>query len=74
MNEEIKSGLLQDVRDLDPATLSASAADGKDGGQTGDQKKTGGDSDGTDTYNLKLSQQPFTHSRELLLRFSGSRF
>lgn len=46
MNEEIKTGLLQDVRDLEPVALSASAADGTD---TGDQKKKTGDSDGTDT-------------------------
>ena len=44
MNEEIESGLIQDVRDLEPAALNASPADGKDGA---DQKR-GGDSDGTD--------------------------
>jgi hypothetical protein len=46
MNEEINSGLLQDVRDLEPA-LSASAADGTDGGTDGSPMKKG-DTDGTD--------------------------
>ena len=44
MNEEIESGLIQDVRDLEPVALNASAADGTD---ASDQKKH--DSDGTDT-------------------------
>lgn len=42
MNEEIESGLIQDVRDLEPAALNASPADGKD---SADPKR---DSDGTD--------------------------
>ena len=45
MNEEIKSGLIQDVRDLDPVALNASPADGTDAAD----QKSGGDSDGTDT-------------------------
>ena len=44
MSEEIESGLIQDVRDLDPVALNASPADGTDGS---DQKRSG-DSDGTD--------------------------
>jgi hypothetical protein len=52
MNEENNSGLLQDVRDLEPAVL-AMAADGTDGGSAGSMSvpdhKRGGDSDGTDT-------------------------
>lgn len=44
MNEEIESGLIQDVRDLEPVALNASYTDGKD---AADQKR-GGDSDGTD--------------------------
>ena len=42
MNEEIESGLIQDVRDLEPVALQAAPGDGKD---PSDQK---GDSDGTD--------------------------
>ena len=45
MNEEMESGLIQDVRDLDPLALNATPGDGTD---TADQKR-GGDSDGTDT-------------------------
>ena len=44
MNEEIESGLIQDVRDLEPVALNASPADGTD---AADQKRSG-DSDGTD--------------------------
>jgi hypothetical protein len=44
MNEEMESGLIQDVRELDPVALNASAGDGTD---AADQKR--GDSDGTDT-------------------------
>jgi hypothetical protein len=47
MNEEIESGLLQDVRELDAAAISVVAdKDGTDG-TVPDQKKKG-DSDGTD--------------------------
>jgi hypothetical protein len=59
MSEEINSGLLQDVRDLDPHALSASPADGTDGDKKADQDNTdsggdtdgdtGGDNDGTDS-------------------------
>jgi hypothetical protein len=45
MNEEINSGLLQDVRDLDPRPLSASATDGTDADQKVDRDRTDGDSD-----------------------------
>lgn len=45
MSNDIESGLIQDVRDLDPKPLSASAGDATD---TTDQK-TPGDSDNTDT-------------------------
>lgn len=56
MSDEIRTGLLQDVRELDPRTLSASAdADGNDGSMApGGKKKHDGDStdasdaDGTD--------------------------
>ncbi|MGZ5440386.1 MAG: hypothetical protein ACXW5U_03595 [Thermoanaerobaculia bacterium] len=44
MNEEIKSGLVEDIRELDPVALAATPGDGTD---TKDQKR-GGDSDGTD--------------------------
>lgn len=44
MNEEIESGLIQDVRDLEPVALNASPGDARD---SADQKR-GGDSDGTD--------------------------
>jgi len=43
MNEEMQSGLIQDVRELDAVVMYASPTDGTDG----DQKRTG-DSDGTD--------------------------
>lgn len=49
MNEEIKSGLLQDVRDLEPGALAAAAADQRDSGSAVPDQKRGGDSDGTDT-------------------------
>jgi hypothetical protein len=45
MNEEIESGLIQDVRDLEPSAFAAAPGDAKD---TADQKRAG-DSDGTDT-------------------------
>ena len=54
MSDEIRTGLLQDVRELDPRTLSASAdADGNDGsmapGGKNDRDTTdGSDADGTD--------------------------
>ncbi|HEY0371486.1 MAG TPA: hypothetical protein VGD79_05770 [Thermoanaerobaculia bacterium] len=38
MNEEIESGLIEDVRELDAAAIHAA-----------DPQRTGGDSDGTDT-------------------------
>jgi hypothetical protein len=44
MNEEIQSGLIQDVRDLEPTPLHASPADGTDAAN----EKRPGDSDGTD--------------------------
>ncbi|HEX6094721.1 MAG TPA: hypothetical protein VF432_00250 [Thermoanaerobaculia bacterium] len=44
MNEEIQSGLIQDVSDLEPSALHASPADGTDA----TNQKRGGDSDGTD--------------------------
>lgn len=44
MNEETQTGLIQDVRDLEPTALHASPADGTD---AANQKRTG-DSDGTD--------------------------
>jgi hypothetical protein len=49
MSEEIQSGLLQDVRDLDAPAYNAAAADATDG--TDGQKMPGkkkGDGDGTD--------------------------
>jgi hypothetical protein len=59
MNEEINSGLLQDVRDLDPNALHANPADGTDGDKKADHDRTdsggdtdgdtGGDTDGTDS-------------------------
>jgi len=52
MSEDINSGLIQDVQDLDPAVLSASAGDtgSTPGGKPRDSDGTdgGGDSDGTD--------------------------
>jgi hypothetical protein len=54
MSEEIRTGLLQDVRDLDGRAISASAADGTDGGGAMMPKKDHdaadkSDADGTDT-------------------------
>lgn len=46
MSEEINSGLLEDVRDLDPHVLQASPADGTDGDRKADSDRTDGDSDG----------------------------
>jgi len=49
MSEEINSGLLQDVRDLEPRSYSAAGPDKKDGTDKADTDSTdGGDSDGTD--------------------------
>jgi hypothetical protein len=47
MNEEVESGLLQDVKELD-AVAYATAADGTDGARTVPDQKKKGDSDGTD--------------------------
>jgi hypothetical protein len=44
MNDEIKSRLLQDVRDLEPRSFSA----GPDGKKTDTDGTDGGDTDGTD--------------------------
>lgn len=53
MSEEIRTGLLQDVRDLDNRAMSASAADGTDGGAMMPKKDQDAadksDADGTDT-------------------------
>ena len=51
MNEEIESGLIQDVRDLEPVALNAAATDQRDGGKdtVPPEHIRGGDSDGTDT-------------------------
>jgi len=46
MSEDINSGLLQDVRDLEPHALHASPADGTDGDKKADSDQTDGDSDG----------------------------
>lgn len=50
MNEEMESGLIQDVRDLDPAALHAQQRPGdSDGTDTQDNDGTdSGDADGTD--------------------------
>ena len=50
MNEETQSGLIQDVRDLEPVALNAAPADQRDGGKdTIPPEHIRGDSDGTDT-------------------------
>ena len=48
MKEREESGLIQDVRELEPRSMSASAADGRDGGSASPDRKRGSDSDGTD--------------------------
>jgi hypothetical protein len=49
MSEEIHSGLLQDVRDLEPPTWKVAGPDHKDKVDGGDTDGTdGGDTDGTD--------------------------
>lgn len=57
MNEEIESGLIQDVRDLDAAAIHAQQRTGdsdgtdtqdNDGTDSGDADGTDGDGDGTD--------------------------
>jgi hypothetical protein len=53
MSEEIRTGLIKDVRDLDPQALAAAAADGTDGGammpKKDHDKSDKSDADGTDT-------------------------
>lgn len=55
MSEEIRTGLLQDVRELEPLAFSASAADGQDGGTMPGKKDSDADAadksdaDGTDS-------------------------
>jgi hypothetical protein len=48
MSEDINSGLIQDVRDLDSHAMHASPADGTDGDRKADSDGTdrGGDTDG----------------------------
>jgi hypothetical protein len=46
MSENINSGLIQDVRDLDIHKMSASAADGTDADTKVDRDRTDGDTDG----------------------------
>lgn len=58
MNEEMESGLIQDVRDLDPVAIHAQQRTGdsdgtdaqdNDGTDSGDADGTDGDGDGTDS-------------------------
>ena len=50
MNEEIESGLIQDVRDLEPVPLHAQQRGDSDGTDTSDNDGTdSGDADGTDS-------------------------
>ena len=51
MSNDIESGLIQDIRELDPKPLSAMPGDGQDtGGQRkGDTDSTDADTDGTDS-------------------------
>jgi len=49
MSEEIKSGLIQDVRDLEPEPLNAQKRGDSDGTDADSDGTDSGDADGTDS-------------------------